>query len=107
MATTRSMVNQQQPSQNIWNHNANSSSSAAGNGDLGIHSTNFSLPFNNINNFVSQKLDSSNFLLWQDQIESIFISTDLIGYINGEIEEPVKEIIEKGTKIVNPKWLYW
>lgn len=65
----------------------------------------FVIPFHNINNFVSLKLNSTNYLLWRDQIESIFITTDLLGYVDGEFQEPPK--ISKQTGLVSNEWIYW
>ncbi|XP_026419753.1 uncharacterized protein LOC113315711 [Papaver somniferum] len=55
------------------------------------NSSDFVFPFTNISNFVSTKLGPNNFLLWRDQMETILISTDLYGYVNGEIQEPARQ----------------
>lgn len=69
------------------------------------------LPITNITNFVSVKLDGTNYLLWRDQVESIFISTDLIGHVDGSINQPLKTIVTtKDTKTYsspNPTFVAW
>ncbi|XP_026385018.1 uncharacterized protein LOC113280630 [Papaver somniferum] len=66
------------------------------------NSLSFSLPFSNIANFVSSKLDSTNYLVWKDQFESILITTDLCGHVTGDDLEPIKEIVVDGVNTVNP-----
>ncbi|XP_026379996.1 uncharacterized protein LOC113274813 isoform X1 [Papaver somniferum] len=79
---------------------ATTSNSAAQMGD-------FTFPFTNISNFVSTKLGPNNFLLWRDQMESILVSTDLFGYVIGDVQEPVKQIEINGVLSLNPEWLCW
>ena len=55
--------------------------------------TKYAYPSNlNVANFVSLKLTSTNFLLWETQVISLIESQDLIGFITGTISAPVAEI---------------
>ncbi|OVA07649.1 hypothetical protein BVC80_6731g1 [Macleaya cordata] len=66
-----------------------------------------SLPITNITNFISIKLDGSNYLLWKDQFEDILITTDLIGYVEGKIKEPAKFVTIDGVESINPEYVSW
>lgn len=46
----------------------------------------------NISNFVTIKLAKDNFLLWQAQLYHFWRSHELIGFVNGEILEPLREV---------------
>uniref|UniRef100_A0A2N9J0X7 Uncharacterized protein n=1 Tax=Fagus sylvatica TaxID=28930 RepID=A0A2N9J0X7_FAGSY len=46
----------------------------------------------NVANFVSLKLTSTNFLLWETQVISLIESQDLLGFITGTISAPLAEI---------------
>ncbi|XP_026432754.1 uncharacterized protein LOC113330109 [Papaver somniferum] len=70
------------------------------------NTSNFTLPFTNISNFVSLKLDNTNFILWRDQFESILITTDLYGHVNGEIQKPGERVMINGVLSLNPRWVY-
>ncbi|XP_026420737.1 uncharacterized protein LOC113316800 isoform X2 [Papaver somniferum] len=83
---------------------ASTSNSAA---MIGTNSSNFTFPFTNISNFVSAKLGQNNFLLWRDQMESILVSTDLFGYVNGDIVEAIKNVEVDGVLTLNPQWVIW
>lgn len=67
----------------------------------------FRLPFTNTANFISLKLDHTNFLLWKDQFESVLISVDQFEYVDGTIEEPPRYTIVDDVQAQNPAWLYW
>ena len=53
---------------------------------MASHSSPF--PITNLSNLVSVKLDNTNYLLWKDQLESNFISCDLMGHIDGSTSAP-------------------
>ncbi|XP_026443507.1 uncharacterized protein LOC113343582, partial [Papaver somniferum] len=74
---------------------------------MGNDSSGFTFPFTDISNFVSTQLGPNNFLLWRDKMESILVSTDLYGYVNGEIEQPVKQIEIDGVLTLNSQWVLW
>ncbi|RZC62572.1 hypothetical protein C5167_024320 [Papaver somniferum] len=57
--------------------------------------------------FCSAKLGPDNYFIWRDQFETILISVDLFGYVDGEIREPPREVIVDGSVVINPRWLYW
>ncbi|KAF6144990.1 hypothetical protein GIB67_013341 [Kingdonia uniflora] len=62
----------------------------------------------NIANFVSLKLKSTNYLLWETQVLSLMESQDLLGFINGKTTQPEAEINDdNGEKILNPDLLAW
>lgn len=44
---------------------------------------NFTLPFQNISNFVSFNLGNTNFLPWRHKFESILMSTNLLRFVDG------------------------
>lgn len=71
------------------------------------NSSNFTLPFTNISNFVSLKLDNTKFILWRDQFEYVLIPTDLYGHVHGEIQEPEEIIMNNGVLSLNLRWVYW
>ncbi|KAF8364907.1 hypothetical protein HHK36_033117 [Tetracentron sinense] len=64
-----------------------------------------SYPFNvtNINQFVSIKLDGSNYLLWHSQITPILTSQDLFGFVDGSITPPSPQLAEN----LNPEYHLW
>jgi len=49
------------------------------------------------------KLSSTNFLPLGNQILSLLISQNLVGYIDGSLPEPPEHILSKSTSIPNPK----
>lgn len=65
------------------------------------------LPFTTITNFVTSKLDDSNYLIWKNQMESILICTDLFGFIDGSITPPSPSILVGFTEVLNPEYLKW
>lgn len=68
-----------------------------------------SFPFSNISNHVSVKLDSENYLLWQDQFMPLLECNDLFGYVDGSIRPPAQTILDKDAqkKIDNPEYKVW
>jgi hypothetical protein len=56
-------------------------------------SSKYAYPANlNVANFISLKLTSTNFLLWEIQVLSLIESRDLLGFITGTISAPISEI---------------
>jgi hypothetical protein len=49
------------------------------------------------------KLSSTNFLPLGNQILSLLISQNLVGYIDGSLPEPPEHILSNSTSIPNPK----
>ncbi|KAL5720063.1 hypothetical protein ACHQM5_012768 [Ranunculus cassubicifolius] len=45
----------------------------------------------NVSNFVSLKLDSTNYLLWTTQVVSLIESQELLGFITGSTPPPEEE----------------
>ena len=62
----------------------------------------------NIANFVSLRLSSTNFLFWKTQMLNILESYDLQGFINGEVQPPPQFInnADSGTQ-TNPAFVKW
>ena len=73
-------------------------------------SSKYAYPANlNVANFVSLKLMSTNFLLWETQVLSLIESQDLIGFITGSTLAPKAEIsnpTNEGT-MPNPNLAAW
>ena len=65
----------------------------------------------NVANFVSLKLSSTNFLLWKSQMLNILESYDLQGFITGEAKQPPQfvtiEESDSQSKILNPSFIKW
>ena len=62
----------------------------------------------NIANFVSLRLSSTNFLFWKTQMLNILESYDLQGFINGEVQPPPQFInnADFGTQTI-PAFVKW
>nr|POF03490.1 hypothetical protein CFP56_52053 [Quercus suber] len=73
------------------------------------HSDDYPYPVTqNIANFVSLRLSSTNFLLWKTQMLNILENYDLQGFINGEVQ-PLPQFInnaDSGTQ-TNPAFVKW
>jgi hypothetical protein len=65
----------------------------------------------NVANFVSLKLSSTNFLLWKTQMLNILESYDLQGFITGETKPPPQfVVVEKSgaqSNKLNPNFIKW
>uniref|UniRef100_A0A2N9F121 Reverse transcriptase Ty1/copia-type domain-containing protein n=1 Tax=Fagus sylvatica TaxID=28930 RepID=A0A2N9F121_FAGSY len=65
----------------------------------------------NVANFVSLKLSSTNFLLWKTQMLNILESYDLQGFITGETKPPPQFVVveESGAQSnkLNPNFIKW
>ncbi|XP_065619866.1 uncharacterized protein LOC136063425 [Quercus suber] len=62
----------------------------------------------NIANFVSLRLTSTNFLLWKTQMLNILESYDLQGFINGDTTSPPQFItVDETEPQQNPAFLKW
>lgn len=60
------------------------------------------LPFPNISNFVCNKLDGSNFLVWKYQLSSILISRNLFGFVDGSIPTESPFLMHNNIPVNNP-----
>ncbi|KAF3784149.1 hypothetical protein EJ110_NYTH30992 [Nymphaea thermarum] len=63
--------------------------------------------WNAFSSLVSVKLDSSNYLLWRSQIESVMFSQDLIKFVDGSCPAPKQFIEEGANNVVNPEFIVW
>nr|CAD1839536.1 unnamed protein product [Ananas comosus var. bracteatus] len=63
----------------------------------------------NFMNFVSIKLNQSNYMLRRTQIFLLIESQDVVGFINGETPQPAREIgsADGKSRIVNPDFTSW
>lgn len=61
----------------------------------------------NIDNFLSIKLSSSNFLLWKTQILNILETYDVQGFINGDTPSLSETITIDGSEQPNPTFVKW
>ena len=67
-----------------------------------------SLSLGTIINYISIKLDESNYLLWRSQFVPILIANDLYGYVNGSVTPPQTTIKStEGKEIPNPNFFSW
>lgn len=65
----------------------------------------------NVANFVSLKLSSTNFLLWKTQMLNILESYDLQGFITGEAKPPPQFVTTEESDLqsesLNPSFIKW
>nr|CAD1837421.1 unnamed protein product [Ananas comosus var. bracteatus] len=63
----------------------------------------------NVANFVSLKLTTTNYLLWETQVLSLIESQDLLGFITGESKPPHHEVpsSDESSQIQNPDFTAW
>mgnify|MGYP003702445611 CR=1 FL=1 len=72
-----------------------------------VSSSSSSLP-PNLNSLVNVKLDSSNYIIWKNQIQNLFQATELLGYIDGSVPCPLASILDSSNKsIENPDFRQW
>ncbi|KAK2982256.1 hypothetical protein RJ640_016386 [Escallonia rubra] len=72
---------------------------------MSTSSVKYAYPYNlNIENFVSLKLSTSNYLLWETQMMSLIESQDLLGFIHGDIVAPDSEVnsSDGNQRVLNP-----
>ncbi|PIA50672.1 hypothetical protein AQUCO_01200116v1 [Aquilegia coerulea] len=61
----------------------------------------------NVANFVSLKLSSSNYLLWETQVLSLIESQDLLGFITGTTPQPESMVNGDECVVPNPNLAAW
>lgn len=67
-----------------------------------------SLSLGTIINYVSIRLDETNYLLWRSQFVPILVANDLYGYVDGSILPPPKiKKSAEGKETSNPEFLSW
>ncbi|KAK2990712.1 hypothetical protein RJ640_009878 [Escallonia rubra] len=77
---------------------------------MSTSSVKYAYPCNlNVANFVSFKLSTSNYLLWETQMLSLIESQDLLGFINGDIVAPDSEVnsSDENQRVPNPDFTSW
>ncbi|KAK2989204.1 hypothetical protein RJ640_001433 [Escallonia rubra] len=77
---------------------------------MSTSSVKYAYPCNlNVANFVSLKLSTSNYLLWETQVLSLIESQDLLGFINGDIIAPDSEVnsSDGNQRVPNPDFTSW
>uniref|UniRef100_A0A2N9FCJ3 GAG-pre-integrase domain-containing protein n=1 Tax=Fagus sylvatica TaxID=28930 RepID=A0A2N9FCJ3_FAGSY len=73
-----------------------------------VTSAPISTSLSNIINYVSIKLDETNYLLWRSQFVPILVANDLYGYVDGSITPPPTIINStEGKESPNPDFLSW
>ncbi|KAF3779150.1 Retrovirus-related Pol polyprotein from transposon TNT 1-94 [Nymphaea thermarum] len=85
---------------------SNLSSSIPNSGSISLSSQSM-FQWNAFSSLVSVKLDSSNYLLWRSQIESVMFSQDLIKLVDGSCPAPNQFNGEGANKSVNPEFIIW
>ncbi|KAH7851869.1 hypothetical protein Vadar_017584 [Vaccinium darrowii] len=69
---------------------------------------NLALLVSNLHSFVTLKLDSSNFIVWKNQLQIILRATGLLGYVDGSIAcPPLKIKNAEGIEVTNDAFLEW
>jgi hypothetical protein len=62
----------------------------------------------NFTQFISLKLDTSNYLMWQSQVLPVLRSNDLLGIADGSEPCPQRLLTdEQGQSTVNPEYTLW
>mgnify|MGYP003702381055 CR=1 FL=1 len=85
----------------------NLSSSVVSSTSSSIH-LNLALLISNLNSFVNVKLDSTNFIIWKNQVQNILKATQLLSFVNGTQVCPSSTIInEHNHEILNPAYTNW
>uniref|UniRef100_A0A2N9IIX6 Integrase catalytic domain-containing protein n=1 Tax=Fagus sylvatica TaxID=28930 RepID=A0A2N9IIX6_FAGSY len=73
-----------------------------------LTTTPISLSLGTIINYISIKLDESNYLLWRSQFVPILVANDLYGYVDGSVTPPQTTIKStEGKEIPNPNFFSW
>lgn len=58
----------------------------------------------------AEKLTRSNHVIWRPQVWSALRGAQLVGYVNGTIEDPVKTVMKSAIdaeQIHNPAYALW
>ncbi|KAI8534885.1 hypothetical protein RHMOL_Rhmol10G0131600 [Rhododendron molle] len=62
----------------------------------------------NFHNFVTIKLDSTNYMLWRIQVENIVSANGFYEYLDGSVECPERHIgNDEGNLIPNTAYTMW
>ncbi|GMP89176.1 hypothetical protein CsSME_00040856 [Camellia sinensis var. sinensis] len=70
--------------------------------------SNLTLLISNLSSFVTVKLDSTNYIVWKNQMQNILRATKLIGFVDGSIDCPSSTLSDASNKEVsNPEYLQW
>jgi len=105
------MVSEPQAHANPTSSMASSTSSGSSSSSSSSSSTTTTItaPFiPNFTQFISLKLDSSNYLMWQSQVLPVLRSNDLLGIVDGTEPSPPRFLTnEQGESIVNPEYTLW
>jgi hypothetical protein len=105
------MVSEPQAHANPTSSMASSTSSGFSSSSSSSSSTTTTItaPFiPNFTQFISLKLDSSNYLMWQSQVLPVLRSNDLLGIVDETEPSPPRFLTnEQGESIVNPEYTLW
>ena len=81
---------------------ASSSSSSSG------LPSNLGLLISNLNSLITVKLDSTNFIIWKNQLYNILSATDLLCSVDGlKPCPPIKIKDINGVETANPEVIHW
>ncbi|GMP41149.1 hypothetical protein CsSME_00011345 [Camellia sinensis var. sinensis] len=70
--------------------------------------SNLTLLISNLSSFVTVKLDSTNYIIWKNQMQNILRATKLIGFVDGSNDCPSPTLSDASNKEVsNPEYLQW
>lgn len=70
--------------------------------------SNLTLLISNPSSFITVKLDSSNYIIWQRQFQNILRANGLIGYVEGSIQRPPMKITDaNGKEVPNDAFHSW
>lgn len=70
-------------------------------------SSNEALAFATLIHMLTIKLNSTNYLLWHNQVTSLLTCQDLLGYIDGTISQPSSLLVSDGKSFPNPAFESW
>lgn len=65
------------------------------------------IPMNTIMHLITNRLTSSNYLLWKNQLLHLLASQNLLTHIDGTTGAPPTEVITDGKSSPNPAYLTW
>ncbi|CAH1413443.1 unnamed protein product [Lactuca virosa] len=73
----------------------------------GSSSSDSLLSMNTILHLISNRLTSSNYLIWRNQIVSLLQYQNLLPLVDGSSTKPPSTIVKEGTSILNPELTEW
>ncbi|GAV60419.1 UBN2_3 domain-containing protein [Cephalotus follicularis] len=96
MAT--SLISESTPLSHITSSNPNSTQ------NLNTSSSIIQPPISNIHHFLSIKLTSTNYLIWRSQLLALLRGYDLLSFIDGITQPPMKTLDDGSPKPAYTAW---